>query len=76
MFKRMLMRKMLKSQMKGASDAEIEKIVEIVDKNPELFQKIAAEIQVKTKSGMDQQAASVEVMKAHEVELRRVMEKK
>ena len=67
---------MLKSQMKGVSDAEIDKIVAIIDKNPQLFQKIAAEIQAKVKSGMDQQAASMDVMRAHEVELRRTLEQK
>ena len=68
------MKKMLKSQMKGVPESEIDRIVEVVDKNPELFQKIAAEIQIKVKGGKDQQMASMEVMKAHEVELRRIMQ--
>ncbi len=76
MFKRLLMKKMLKSQMKGVPDGEIDRIVEVVDKNPDLFQKIAGEIQAKVKGGMNQQMASMEVMKMHEVELRRAMEEK
>ncbi len=67
---------MLKSQMKGVPDAEIDKIVTIVEKNPQLFEKIGTEIQAKVKAGRDQQGAAMEVMKAHEVELRRAMESK
>lgn len=74
MLKRLLMKKILKSQMKGVPESEIDRIVEVVDKNPELFQKIAAEIQIKVKGGKDQQMASMEVMKSHEVELRRIMQ--
>lgn len=62
--------------MKGVPDAEIDKIVTIVEKNPQLFEKIGTEIQAKVKAGRDQQGAAMEVMKAHEVELRRAMESK
>lgn len=73
MFKEFLMKKMLKSQMKGVPEAEQERILQLVLKNPELFKKIGAEIQEKTKGGMDQMMASMSVMKKYENELKNAM---
>ena len=73
MLKNFLMRKMLKSQLKGVPEAEQEKILNLIEKNPELFQKIAEETQEKMKGGMDQMKAAMEVMKSHEAELKDVM---
>ena len=69
MFKEMLFKKMLKAQMKGVPESEQEKILKIVTKNPELFKKIAVEMQEKIKSGKDQMAAAMEVMESHREEL-------
>jgi 2-oxo-4-hydroxy-4-carboxy--5-ureidoimidazoline (OHCU) decarboxylase len=73
MLKEFLMRKMLKSQMKGVPEAEQERIMTLVEKNPELFLKIAQEVQAEMKSGKDQMTASMAVMKRHEEELKKVM---
>jgi 2-oxo-4-hydroxy-4-carboxy--5-ureidoimidazoline (OHCU) decarboxylase len=73
MFKEMLMKKMLKSKMKDVPEAEQEKMIKLVTENPELFQKIATEIQAKMKEGKDQMAASMEVMQAHQEELKKIM---
>lgn len=73
MLKNFLMKQMIKRQMKGVSEAEQEKILAIVEKNPDFFTKIAAEIQEKMKNGKDQMAASMEVMRLHEKELRDIM---
>ncbi len=73
MFKEMLMKKMLKSKMKDMPEAEQEKMIKLVTENPELFQKIATEIQVKMKEGKTQMAASMEVMKAHQEELKKIV---
>jgi len=69
----MLMKKMLKSQMKGVPEQEVDRILEIVEKNPELFQKIGLEIQEKVKGGKDQMAASMEVMQKYQNELKNLM---
>ncbi len=69
----MLMKKMLKSKMKDMPEAEQEKMIKLVTENPELFQKIATEIQVKMKEGKTQMAASMEVMKAHQEELKKIV---
>lgn len=73
MFKEMLMKKMLKSKMKDIPEEEQEKMIKLVTEHPELFQKIATEIQAKMKEGKDQMAASMEVMQAHQEELKKIM---
>lgn len=70
-----LMRKLIKSKLKGVPEAEQEKILLMVEKNPALFQKIATEIQEKVKSGKDQNTASMEVMMAHRDELQAIYKK-
>ncbi|HNW71639.1 MAG TPA: hypothetical protein PKZ36_00505 [Candidatus Paceibacterota bacterium] len=70
MFKNFLLKKMLRKQ--GVPDAQIDMVINMVEKNPDLFKKIADEIQSKIKSGMDQQTASIEVMKKYEDELRKL----
>ena len=69
----MLMKKMLKSRLKGMPEAEQEKILKIVTENPELFKKIATETQGKIKEGKDQMTAMMEVMAGHQDELKDIM---
>jgi len=73
MLKNMLMKKMLKSQLKGVPEAEQEKILKVVSENPELFSKIAKEIQEKIKGGADQMSASMEVMGKYQNELKGIL---
>ncbi len=73
MFKEMLMKKMLKSKMKDMPEAEQEKMIKLVTENPELFQKIALQIQAKMKEGKDQMAASMEVMQKYQEEIKKIM---
>jgi hypothetical protein len=72
-FKDFLMKKMLKSQLKGIPEDQQNKIIEAVEKNPKLFSDIAAEVKVKMDGGMDQQAATMQVMMAHQKELQDAM---
>ena len=69
------MKKMMKSQLKGVPEAEQDRIIELIEKNPEVFEKIAAEVQAKTKEGKDQMAATMEVMKNHQSELQQILGK-
>lgn len=59
--------------MKGVPEAEVDRIIALVEKNPELFKKIGDEIQAKVKAGRSQMAASMEVMRAHQAELQKVL---
>lgn len=69
------MKKMMKSQLKGVPEAEQDRIIEVIEKNPEVFEIIAAEVQAKTKEGKDQMAATMEVMKNHQSELQQILGK-
>lgn len=74
MLKRLLLRKMLKKQLVGMPEKEQERILSMIEKNPELFQKMTLEIQGKIKEGRDQMSATLEVSKKYQSELKDVME--
>ncbi len=71
MFKNFLLKKMLAKQ--GVPEAQIDMFIKMMEKNPELFKKIAEEIQAKIKSGVDQQTAGMEVMKKYEEDLKKLV---
>ena len=62
---------MLRTQ--GVPKEQIDMFVKMMEKDPELFQKIATEIQEKVKGGQDQMAAGMEVMKKYEAELKKLL---
>ncbi len=68
--KNFLMRKMLASKMKDVPQAEQDKLFNLIEKNPELFQKIALEVQEEMKKGKDQMAATMEIAKKYEADLK------
>ena len=69
--KNILLKKMLKSQ--GVPEAQIDMVLMMMEKDPALFKKIAEEIQAKIKGGIDQQSASMEVMKKYEAEIKKLV---
>ncbi|OIO33501.1 MAG: hypothetical protein COZ49_00020 [Candidatus Yonathbacteria bacterium CG_4_10_14_3_um_filter_47_65] len=73
MFKEFLIKKMLDKQLKDMPTEQKERIIRIVTENPELFQKIASEVQQKMKEGKDQMSAVTEVMRAHEDEMKKIL---
>ena len=68
-----LMRKMLATKLKGVPQAEQEKLLGMIEKNPDLFQKIASEVQEEMKRGKDQMNATMTVVKKYENELKGMM---
>lgn len=62
---------MLRTQ--GVPPEQIDMFVSMIEKNPELFKTIAAEIQEKIKGGMSQMSAGMEVMKKYEQELKKLV---
>lgn len=59
---------MLRTQ--GVPEAQIDMVIAMMEKDPELFKKIAEEIQAKIKAGSDQQAAAMEVFKKYEKDIK------
>lgn len=68
MFKNFILKKMLRTQ--GVPEAQIDMVIAMMEKDPELFKKIAEEIQAKIKSGSDQQASAMEVFKKYEKDIK------
>lgn len=64
---------LIKKQLKGVPSDQVDMFITIIEKNPDLFKKIAEEIQVKVNAGLNQEQAAMAVMKAHEEELRAIM---
>ena len=69
------MKALLKKQMKGVPDADIDKFIAMVEKNPDFFKQVAVEAQEKMKSGMGQQEAVMAVLQNKQTELAQVMGK-
>jgi hypothetical protein len=73
MIKNFLMKKMLKHQLKDVPQDQQDKLIGMIEKNPQLFQQIATEAQAKMKDGKDQMTAMMEVMQNHQEELKKIM---
>lgn len=71
--KTFLLKKMMVSQMKGVPQAEQDKMIAMIEKNPELFQKMGMEIQEEIKKGVDQMTATMSVAKRYEIELKKLL---
>lgn len=71
--KSFFMRKLLASKMQGVPQAEQEKVFSMLEKNPQLFEKIGLEVQEEMKKGKDQMSATMEVVKKYEADLKGLM---
>lgn len=68
------MRKMLERQMKDVPPEQQQMIMEMVENNPALFEKIAKEIQAEmNQNGNNQMAAAQKVLPKYQVEIAQAM---
>lgn len=68
-------KKLLEKQLKNVPPAQRDMIMNMVQKNPELFKKIATEVENKKKNeGKDEMVATMEVMRKYQGELRNLMQ--
>ena len=73
MFKNFLLKQALKLKMKNVPEAERERMLALMEKNPEFFKKIGGEVQKRVKSGQSEMAATMVVMRAHQGELQKLL---
>lgn len=73
MFKQFLMKKMIERQLKDVAPEQRDMIFKAFEKDPDLFMRLAAEAEEKTKSGMSQMDAAQKVFAAHADELRKLL---
>ena len=68
------MKKLLESQMKNVPEDQKQMILEMLEKDPQLFEKIAKEMQAELKSnGNNQMAAASKVLPKYQKEIMAVM---
>ncbi len=68
-----LIKKMVKSKMKDLPKDQQDMIIALVSENPEFFKKIQKEIELKKKSGQNEQVAMMQVMREHQAEVQKLM---
>lgn len=73
MFKNFFLKQALKLKMKDVPEAEREKMLALVEQNPELFKKIGEEVKKRMKAGQSEIAATMVVMREHQAELQKLM---
>lgn len=73
MFQNFMLKQMLKTKMKGVPQAEQERIIGMVEKNPDFFKMIGEEIEKKKKSGKTEMEATMQVMREHQAEFQNLM---
>lgn len=72
--KNFAVKKLIQSQMKNVPAEQQQMIMEMLDKNPALFEKIATEMQAELKSnGNNQMAAAMKVLPKYQSEIMSVM---
>lgn len=74
MLKQFLLKQAAKHQMKNLPPAQQEMVTALLENNPELFQKIAKEVEHKVKKeGRNEMLAMMEVSKKYQKELREAL---
>jgi hypothetical protein len=72
--KNFAMKKMLESQMKDAPEDQKKMVIEMLEKDPQLFEKIAKEMQAELKAnGNNQMAAATKVLPKYQKEIMAIM---
>jgi len=72
--KQFALKKVLQSQMKGVPEDQQQMIMEMIEKDPALFEKIAKEMQAELKvNGNNQMAAAQKVLPKYQKEIMAVM---
>jgi hypothetical protein len=70
-----VMKQLVKRQVKNMPQDQQDMIMSLVEENPELLKTISEEIKIKTKKGVNEQTAMMQVMMDHKEELQRAMMK-
>lgn len=71
--KNFLLKKLIQTKLKGLPKDQQDMIMAVVSENPELFKKIGEEVKVKTKGGMNEQMAMMQVMREYQGELQKIL---
>lgn len=67
------LKKALEHKLKNVPPAQRERLMAVMEKNPEFFKNIGDKVQQKVKGGMSETAATMMVMREHQAELQKLM---
>ena len=67
------MKTAIKSQLKNVPKDQQEKIMELIDNNPDFFKQLAEKVKSKIDAGKPQMTAVMEVMQEHQDELKKML---
>lgn len=73
-FKNLMMKGMMKRQMKGMPADQQEKLMRALEKDPEFFNSMNKQIDQRIKQGKGKMQASMEVMRENQDKLRKLMQ--
>jgi hypothetical protein len=73
MFKNFLMKKLLQAQTKNLPKEQQEMVMIMLEKDPDLFMKIAKEVQEEMKKGKSQMHAAMGVMPKYQAQIQKLM---
>lgn len=73
MLKQFLMKRAMAAQLKDIPEEQRNKIIAVVEKNPEFFERLALDIQEKIKDGMTQEEATVAVLATNQEEMKKLL---
>ena len=68
-----MLKQMLKQKMKGMPEAEQNRMLNMIEKNPDFFKMISEEVKAKMKGGKTEMEATMEVMRKHQSEFQKLM---
>lgn len=71
--KDMAMKKLLEKQLKNVPEDQQAMIMSLMEKNPEVFKKIATEMQAEMKAGKNQMSAAMTVLPKYQKEIMEAM---
>ena len=67
-----MLKHLMRAKLGEVPEVEREKLLELVEKNPELFKVIAMDAHKHMQAGKDQMSAVMEAVREHEEELRKL----
>ncbi len=73
MLKQFLMKRAMAAQLKDIPEEQRNKIIAIVEKNPEFFERLALDIQERIANGMTQEEATVRVLASNQDEMKKLL---
>lgn len=68
-----LVKKLIGAKLKHLPKDQQDMILALVSEHPEFFKKIQKEVEAKKKQGQDEQLAMMQVMRAHQAEIQKLM---